>query len=667
MATIHISNKPTAEINPYIYGNFMEFIENHISGMWAEMLDNRRMEVCLPGKSTPERWQPYAANNAAHFTLLRSPYNGTVCQQIACTDDNGGFSGILQKGIGVTKGRAYTGSVYLRGCGADRAEIAVGRDYGPFFLPYASAFVTEIGGEWRKYTFAFTSDTTDDDAEVVIRFPGVGTLWVDHPSLMPEDNMDGWRKDVVEHTRRLKPGILRFPGGCYADTYHWQNAVGPRDLRKPQSNYHWSDVPHDYRLSNQRTGRHWRPTEPNDVGIDEFMRFCELTDSEALLVINMGTGTPEEAAAWVEYCNGAADSPYGSRRAQNGHAAPYHVRYWQIGNEMYGPWEVGYSGRDGYIKGYKAFHAAMRAVDAGIRFIIDGDDDDEWNRAILTECAGLFDVIDVHYYPGWDIETESNPLEDVFRHFITRLEKVEKLIDTLRREIDNAGLAGKVKIAVCEYNISGGGWGPERVFMGTQGAALYVAGFVALMVKNADIIEIGNFSNLTNAWWASAIRTRREQSHTTASYHALSLFANLCTGRLLPSALECEQINTRASRCLVHDAGMSEAYLQTCRVQAGTMPALGAVAAYDGARDEVAVAIMNYTENEAALCICLDGFTAAGAPRAAYTTAPAMHWLNDFASPERIAPLYRAWEAGAAECILAPCSLTVVRIPVIKS
>ena len=667
MATIRVSNRPMAEINPYIYGNFMEFIENHISGMWAEMVENRRMEVYLPEKSTPECWQPYTVNNAAHFLLSRSAYSGTICQQVECIDDNGGFCGILQKGIGVTKARSYAGSVYLCGHGVGSVEIAVGRDYGPFFLAYATATVTGITEDWQKYSFTFTSDATDDDAELVVRFSGPGMLRIDHPSLMPSDNRDGWRKDVVEQTQQLKPGILRFPGGCYADTYHWQRAVGPRDLRKPQSNYHWSDVPHDYRLSEQRTGRHWRPTEPNDVGIDEFMRFCELTGSEALIVINMGTGTPEEAAAWVEYCNGPADSAYGSLRAQNGHPAPYKIRYWQIGNEMYGPWEVGYSGRDGYIKGYKAFHAAMNAVDPGIRFLIDGGDDAEWNRAVLNECAGLFDIIDVHYYPGWEIETEANPLEDVFRNFIAQLDKVEGQIDALRREIESAGLAETVKVAVCEYNISGGGWGQNRAFMSTQGAALFVAGLVGLMVKNADLIEIGNFSNLTNAWWSSAIRTRRDQSHTTTSYHVLSLFANLCKGQLLPSEVECQWLDTGESNCIVRDAAAKEERVQRRRMTVPKIPAQGAVVAYDAAQGEVAVAVMNYTAKETMVSIHMDGFVVAGAPRVAYTTAPAMHWLNDFASPERIQPAYRELEAGASGCVLAPCSFTIVKIPVVPS
>ena len=661
MPRLTITNTPGAAINPYIYGNFMEFIERHISGMWAEMLENRRLEDCIAGKATPEYWLPYSQNNDARFALDNEAFSGTVCQKVECAGDYSGWSGLVQQGIGVTKGRNYTGSIYLRGQGVSSAEIALGKDYGPFFQAYTSAVLTGITGEWQKFTFGFTSDATSDDAEFLIRFQGKGDLRIDHPSLMPADNLDGWRKDVVEHIRALKPGIIRFPGGCYADIYHWQNAVGERDKRRPQSNFHWSDVPHDYRLSDLRTGRHWRPTEPNDVGTDEFMRLCELTGTEALICVNLGTGTAEEAAAWVEYCNGPADSQYGEMRSRNGHPAPYNIRYWQIGNEMFGGWEIGYTGREGYIRGYKAFRAAMAAADPGIRFLIDGNDG-EWNRAMLRECSGLFDYIDVHFYPHWDIEIDANPTADVYRHFFSRLAGVEKAIDELRRDIADAGLAGRVKVAVCEHNLTGGGWGATRAFLGTQGVALFVAGLVGLMAKNADLIEIGNYSNLTNAWWASCIRTRREQSHTTAAFHVLGMYSRLFTGRLLPCSLECASLNAGKYNTFDRDAANEEDRIKSKPSGIETIPSMHALACLNG--DEIVIAAVNYTESITRLGISLEGFGAPGEARIEYTAARAMHWLNDFDSPDRVAPVQATLESGADGCELEPCSVTFVQVKI---
>ena len=205
MASIVVQNNPICEINPFIYGNFMEFIERHISGMWAEMIENRRMEDRMEGKSTPEFWRPYFYNNSAYFSIDRDCVNGTICQKVECAEDNGGFCGILQQGIGVTKGRTYTGYAYLRQEGLDGGvEIAVGRDYGVFFQSYATARIQAATGEWSKYSFSLTPDCDDDEAELVIRFSGTGRLWIDHPSLMPADNLDGWRRDVVEYVKKAE-------------------------------------------------------------------------------------------------------------------------------------------------------------------------------------------------------------------------------------------------------------------------------------------------------------------------------------------------------------------------------------------------------------------------------------------------------------------------------
>ena len=669
-AQVTIKNEAASTINPFIFGNFMEFLERHISGMWAEMLINRRMEEVIAGKGVPEHWRPYLVNNDAYFYLDRNPYNGDVCQAVECTNHYGGYSGIIQKNISVTKGRGYTGAVYLRGEGIKNVEIMLGVDYGVFFQPYAEAKIIGITDKWQKFSFAFTSDATNADTHFAIRFAGPGKLYIDHPSLMPADNMQGWRKDVIEHIKELKPGIIRFPGGCYADIYHWQNAIGPRDARKPQSNHHWSDVPHDYQHSHIRTGKNWRPTEPNDVGMDEFMALCELTGTEALICVNFGTGNAEEAAALVSYLNGGSDTKYGAMRAKNGRVEPYGVKYFQIGNEMYGPWEAGYCGQEGYIKGYKEFHKAMQEASPNISFMIDGLGGD-WNRAMLKECAGLFDYIDVHYYPCWDIETDGNTLQDIYNHFFSKLEWVKNQIEELRRDIEEAGMTGKVKAAVCEYNISSGGWGSPRAFMGTQGVALFIAGLVGLLVKNADMIEIGSFSNLTNAWWSSAIRTEREQIHKTPSYYVLAMYAKLLEGDLLPSEVKCGQVPTYAVS-VNRDARNDGDRIKNLQTSQSSIPAQDAVCAIDKSKNELTVVAINYTGKEAELEINLDGFIAMGDAQLTYISAPEMHWLNDFPSGDRIKPIKEQISINEINnkkepgYKLKPCSVSFIKIPVVQ-
>ena len=299
-------------ISPFIYSNFMEFIENHISGMWSEMLINRKFEDVPQGSSLPSGWEAGGFHNRSLYLLEdHNPYMGSVCARMRCREDRGGDTALIQRGIAVEKGRRYTGHVWLRQSGlSSPVTVALGKSYGRFFLPYTKVSFKDVSEQWAHYSFSLTPDATAD-AEFTVRFAGTGELWLDAVSLMPEDNASGWRRDVVELARQLKPNIVRFPGGCFADTYHWEEAIGDRDLRLPRDNRFWSSVPLNYLESHCRLGRHDRPVEPNDVGIDEFIDFCHLVGAEPLLCVNLGTGTAEEAARWVEYCNGEDSTPMG--------------------------------------------------------------------------------------------------------------------------------------------------------------------------------------------------------------------------------------------------------------------------------------------------------------------------------------------------------------------
>jgi alpha-N-arabinofuranosidase len=621
------------EISPYIYGNFMEFLENHISGMWAEMLVNRKFEDVETGSSLPAGWSAGGMKNRSLYLLEdRSPYMGGVCPRLKCLEDRGGDTALTQRGVAVERGRRYTGHVWLRQEGVSSpVAVALGKSYGRFFLPYACEQIRGVAGEWARYDFALRPDACSD-AEFSIRFTGTGELWVDAVSLMPEDNVQGWRRDVVELVKKLRPNILRFPGGCFADTYHWESAVGGRDRRLPRDNRFWSNVPLDYLESNCRTARHDRPVEPNDVGTDEFMALCRETGAEPFLCVNLGTGTAAEAARWVEYCNGAADTPMGALRARNGCAEPYGVKYWEIGNEMYGSWETGYAGLDGYIEGYKRFHAAMAAACPGLRFIANGFDA-AWDRAVLRELGGMMDYLDVHIYPGISTNAAERGNAAVFDEMLSRIADVEREIARVRAEIDAAGHRGRVRIAVCEWNISGGNWGPDRVFLSTHANALFCAGALLCFQRNADLVGICNFSNLTNAWWASCIRTNARSAHATAQFHALSMASNLCGDRLLHVS---------------GGEGAGEGFACSATRGAGFL----------------SVATLNAGSGPLKLSLDLEDCIGEGGQDAELTQLAAPpESLNDFESPDRVAPLSAPLRvAGCVSLELRPRSFTVLRL-----
>ena len=182
------------------------------------------------------------------------------------------------------------------------------------------------------------------------------------------------RPDTLELLKKLNPPMIRYPGGNFASGYHWEDGIGPREKRPAR---------HDAA---------WQAEESNQVGTDEFLTFCEQLNIEPYLVVNDGSGTPEEAARWVAYCNSAQDTELGKRRADNGHADAYNVKYWGIGNEVWGPWQIGTTSANEYARRLKRFVETMKAVDPTIKIIAVGNnplsDDPQdaaalWNKEVL--------------------------------------------------------------------------------------------------------------------------------------------------------------------------------------------------------------------------------------------------------------------------------------------
>ena len=607
-AKLLVTGETKAKINHDIFGNFMEFLENHIGGMWAEMIRNRKFEDILDKNGLPEFWKAEGLRNNSRYEISNDPHACASCVKISCIEDKNGDSAISQSPISVEKGKKYIGSIWLRAEGMDRpVRIAVGKNYGRFLVPHCEAIIEGACSEWKKHEFVLISEATDPNAEFSVRFEGTGKLWVDAVSLMPEDNRKGWRADVVELVKKLKPGILRFPGGCYADGYHWKQATGDRDSRMPQDNKTWSNVPWDYMESHKRFGNPPHLVEPNDVGIDEYMELCEMTDSKPFICVNCGSGTPEEAAEWVEYCNGQKYSGLGAIRAKNGRAEPYGIKIWQIGNEQ----DLADSAEN-YAKKYSAFHEAMGKADPTIEFMADGSaGSGSWNEVLLGEIGDKMQYLDLHYYPGFD--GSSACPNDVFEHMFSTLGWVRESLSRVRGQIADAGFGEKIKIAVCEWNASGGNWGPDRSYFATLGVALFGAHLLDLFIKNSDMVAMSNFSNLTNAWWASCIRTNHVSAHATTCYHVLSMHANSCGDRLVSTELESELPKCGGAQQIEAGASLGEGFLT--------------------------VTIINRSAQAQTITLDLGAYIKKEAKAAMSVLAgQSLEMLNDFATPDRIAP-----------------------------
>lgn len=551
-------DRPIGQVHPHIFGHFIEHLNECIyHGMWAELLQNRK----FAGHDSVHygvvhSWIPVGADvlrvyygaykgDDAGFHVddpVRYSHDNTTyfapgvsgrgqSQRVEIVRADGQSHGVGQEGIGVLDGRSYVGYVFLRAEGPTRVEVSLAGE---------TREITDLDGEWRRFDFSFQPTRSYENALFSVTTREAGRLWVGLASLMPGDNEVGWRRDVNDLIRALTPPIVRYPGGNFASNYHWQDGVGERDRRAVRFNQAWNVF------------------EPNDVGTDEFIDFCSLVHTEPYLCVNTGDGTPEQAAAWVEYCNGPATSRYGALRAANGHPEPFNVIYWGIGNETYGNWQVGHVDAETYARECVAWARAMRAADpdgARLKLLAVGATPDrwpDWNAAVARIAGAEIDYITLHHYARAD---ENTPLADEYRMTVSAPSRIADLIAVARQAIDANAPAGKqIPISFDEWNVAHRRSSAARMSARNPGGAaltyqttlsriggivgmiggarqnyalvdgLYVAGFFNVMLRNANHITMANQAQLVNL--LGLIETSDTDSYGTAEYLAFKLYVD---------------------------------------------------------------------------------------------------------------------------------------------
>jgi len=292
----------------------------------------------------------------------------------------------------------------------------------------------------------------------------------------PLSDERGFRKDVLGLLRELRPGVLRWPGGNFVSNYHWQDGIGPLDARP------------------RRPELAWGGEEPNRFGTDEFLAYCAELGTEPYICLNMGTGTLAEALAWVEYCNSALDTSWARRRRANGRTEPYRVRYWGLGNEMYGDWQVGQLSAEEYVREATRWAKAIRKLDPDAKLIGCGETGwSEWDRVVIDGLAGLVDYHSVHLYTGSD-DYWANVLQP---------HAAERAIATAGALLDRAayvrGLAHPAAIAYDEWNVWYRTMTVDLAERYTHADALAVATYLNIFVRNCSRVRMANLAQLVNA------------------------------------------------------------------------------------------------------------------------------------------------------------------------
>ena len=328
----------------------------------------------------------------------------------------------------------------------------------------------------------------------------------------PLADTDGVRKDVLEASRNLGVSILRWPGGNFVSGYHWEDGLGAVEKRPKRVDLAWGAV------------------ESNRVGTDEFLRYCEKLGAEPYVAVNMGTGSLDEARNWVEYCNRDSGTYYSDLRRRNGREVPYRVRYWALGNEMDGEWQMGHKNAEDYGKFALEAAKLMKWIDPEIKLVASGSSAFgrgwvDWNRTVLEYLKDHADFIALHTYVG-------NRENDYYRFLTSTIdvdERISIVQGLIRETMTKTKRKTPIYIAFDEYNVWYRAWTAQRLEETyTLEDALVVAQFLNTFVRHADVVKIANMAQLVNV--IAPIRSEKDGIWLQTIYYPLALFASHCRG-----------------------------------------------------------------------------------------------------------------------------------------
>jgi alpha-N-arabinofuranosidase len=456
----------------------------------------------------------------------------------------------------------------------------------------------------------------------------------------PLSDGEGFRRDVLAALRELRVPVVRWPGGCFVSGYHWEAGVG-KD-RAPVDDMAWGVI------------------EPNTFGTDEFVALCRLAGWEPYICNNAGNGTVEEMRNWVAYCNGASGA-YAQMRADNGHAGPFGVMLWSIGNENWGQHEIGYKPIEEWAPLVLEAAKAMKAADPRVRLSAAALPSREWTLPLLQTAGEYLDYISIHQYwlPLWQENATPDYLACML-HADGPEERIAEFVGVL----EEAGFRGRIRIAFDEWNLRG--WhhpgfprktvqdyaDPEVIQLVqarekneipsqyTMADALFSASFFNACLRHAEDVAMANIAPLVNTRGPLFAHPKGIVKRT--HFHAMAMYANLLEARV------------------------AEARVTAGRLRHGnaSVALVDAVATVDESGKRYALALVNRHPTEAVACTVTIGDRAlSGAFPATILDGDSPEAYNDIEHPERVTPRKTnlRFRDGAAN--LPPHSLTILEVP----
>jgi len=404
------TGKPGQPISKFIYGGFIEHIGDLINhSYWSEVLDDRKFYYPVDSQPLPKpagefpfgrrltKWTPIGPDAAVTMDKT-APFVGEHSPRVELSGS--ATRGIQQRGLALEK-KGYVGRIVVSAPpGVQlKATLVWGKGAGD-----RQTNTIPASQNWTTVPLNFEVKKATNAGQLEISGTGTGWFKIGAISLMPADNIHGFRRDTIELTKQMDCGLIRLPGGNFVSGYDWKDTVGDPDKRAPTFEPVWNAV------------------QPNDVGVDELLVMCQLMNTEPYWCVSTGFGEPRNQGELVEYVNGDTSTPMGKLRAANGHPEPYRVKYWNIGNETYGHWQFGHMSLEQYVIKHNLTADAMRKADPGIFIIASGAMPDEmtvtqampstpdktqvqfgsdrdWTGGLLAKSWGKFDAIAQHAYP----------------------------------------------------------------------------------------------------------------------------------------------------------------------------------------------------------------------------------------------------------------------------
>lgn len=438
----------------------------------------------------------------------------------------------------------------------------------------------------------------------------------------------GFRRDVIDAMRELRAPIMRWPGGNFVSDYHWHEAVGPNRV----ASYN----------------KAWRVAEPNSFGTDEFIAWCREVGCAPYICTNGGNGTAEEMANWVEYCNGPHPTRYANRRRENGHDEPFAVKYWGIGNESYGDWQIGAKTVAEWGPYVAESAKMMRRVDENIVLSAAAVPDSDWTMALLKAAGRHLDLISIHGY--WDHISQVHEPAD-YRTAILNSGSPDRMIAAARSVIGAAGFDGKIRIAFDEWNLRAwhhpNGNHPDKIKARdlsdlpetyTMADALFSAAFLNACLRNCDIVAMANMAPSVNTRGPVFVHAGGIVRRTT--FHTLKMYVDHIRERILSTRVEGPEI----------------------RGEGASIAQVDALVSVDAAG--TTITLVNRDPARSARCeVWLDGEVLTGGRDATILSGDSPDAFNSVDRPDAVMPLEAPMQDEQGAYVIPPHALCMLHVP----